>query len=72
MSNSPYLNLFIGFATALLSDLVCGDWLFSFVMRKRFHRIAIIGMLVTAILGASLAIRDIIHPSIAPDSSIAH
>jgi hypothetical protein len=70
MSNSPSLNLFLGFAMA--SDLVCGDRLFSFVMRERLHRIAIIGMLVTAILGASLAIRDIIHHSIAPDSSIAH
>src|SRR4029453_17682249 len=71
MSNSPSLNLFLGFAS-LASDLVCGDRLFSFVMRERPHRIAIIGMLVTAILGASLAIRDIIHHSIAPDSSIAH
>jgi hypothetical protein len=41
-------------------------------MRERLHRIAIIGMLVTAVLGASLAIRDIIHHSIAPVSSIAH
>src|SRR4029450_8477031 len=58
----------------LASDLVCRDWLFSFVMRERLHRIAIIGMLGTAILGASLAIRDVIHHSSAPapSSSVEH
>jgi hypothetical protein len=38
------------------SDLVCDDWLFSFVMRKWLHKIAVIGMLVTALLGTALAI----------------
>jgi hypothetical protein len=54
----------------LASDLVCRDWLFSFVMRERLHRIAIIGMLGTAILGASLAIRDVIHHSSAPSAQL--
>jgi hypothetical protein len=40
-------------------------------MRKRLHKIAIIGMLVTALLGTALAIRDIlIHHSSAPTSSV--
>jgi hypothetical protein len=39
-------------------------------MCERLHRIAIIGMLVTAVLGASLATRDLIHHSNPPHSSI--
>jgi hypothetical protein len=41
-------------------------------MRKRLHKIAVIGMLVTAPLGTPLAIRDIIHQSPAPISSVAN
>jgi hypothetical protein len=41
-------------------------------MRKRLHKIAVIGMLVTALLGIALAIRDIRYYSSAPISSVAH
>jgi hypothetical protein len=41
-------------------------------MRKWLHKIAVIGMLVTALLGTALAIRDIIHHSLAPIFSVAH
>jgi hypothetical protein len=37
-------------------------------MCKRLHRIAIIGMQVTALLGIALAIRGIVHHSSAPAS----
>jgi len=40
------------------------------MMRKRLHKIAIIGMLVTASLGTPLAIRDILHHSSVPTSSV--
>ena len=72
MSSSPYLNLFFGFAVAWLLTSFVAIGYSVFVMRERLHRIAIIGMLVTAVLGASLATRDLIHHSNPPHSSVAH
>ena len=68
----PLPQPFLRLCRRVASDLLCGDRLFSFVMRERLHRIAIIGMLVTAVLGASLATRDLIHHSNPPHSSITH